>query len=235
MAAIGSSDPNNDAIPNEDGLSFEADESSLFLANAASGYDRWEGGNRASAGISASASWGRNNSADFLFGRRWRESADPAFSLLSNLEGTQSDYVAAVGLSLGNGLSIQNRLRLDKDDLTVQRLDTSASLTAWRLETNARYFQISEDLKTGGDEGLVLQTRLRFTDNILGVYALQRNFTDDLNLRQLVGIAFEDDCSYFQVAYERQEVTDRTLGPSEAIRFTFSLKTLGTFGDSTFD
>ena len=235
MAALGTNNPNNDVIPNEDGLSFEAGESSLFLANAASGYDRWEGGNRASAGISATARWGQDSSADFIFGRRWRERADPAFSVLSNLEGTESDYVAAVGLSLGPSLNIQNSVRLDKDDLTVQRLDTSARLNAWRIETTARYFSLSEDLKDGGDEGLILKTRFRLTDNILGVYALQRNFTDELNLSQLVGVAFEDDCSYFQIAYERKEVTDRTLGPSEAIRFTFSLKTLGTIGDSTFD
>ena len=70
MAALGTDSPNDEGIPIEDALSFEADESSLFEANGAAGYDLWEGGSRMAAGVTASAEWGERQNLNFIFGRR---------------------------------------------------------------------------------------------------------------------------------------------------------------------
>ena len=64
---------------------------------------------------------------------------------------------------------------------------------------------------------------------------VSKNIAEDINVRQVLGIAYQDDCSYFELAYERKEGRDRELGPSEAIRFKFALKTLGALGDNNFD
>jgi LPS-assembly protein len=44
-----------------------------------------------------------------------------------------------------------------------------------------------------------------------------------------------DECSYFMLAYERSGARDRTLGPSESIRFTFALTGLGGVTPDDFD
>ena len=73
------------------------------------------------------------------------------------------------------------------------------------------------------------------TDHLSMIYALKRNISDNLNNKQVLGVVYTDDCSTFQLAYERSETTDRMLGPSQAFRFTFTLKTLGQFGSNEFD
>ncbi len=237
MAAVGTKDANDLGIPNEDALSFEAAETTLFLPNGAANYDLWEGGTRMSAGFSASASWGDSSSITGIFGRRWREEADDAFAVSSNLDGTESDYVTAMGLRFGKELSLQTSMRLDKDDFALRRIDTRAQINFSRLKTTAQYYKLDGKLRTSGedDEGVILSGSLRVTKNWSGVFGISRNIADERNLRQTLGIAFEDDCSYFQIAYERSDAVDRELGPSEAIRFRFALKTLGTVGDQNFD
>ena len=55
------------------------------------------------------------------------------------------------------------------------------------------------------------------------------------DLNHKFGIAYEDDCSRFEVAFERSEAVDRTLGPSDSVKFRFSFKTLGNFGSNDVD
>ena len=236
MAALGTQSPNDDNIPNEDAISFEADHSTLFEANGSAGYDLWEGGARASAGLKASADWGPSKSLNVVFGRRWRQKEDEAFNELSNLSGTDSDYVASVGLQFGPSLSFQSNIRLDEDDFSVQRVDSTARMKVSRLSAAVQYFKLSEDLlDTGEDEGVILSSKLRLTKHWSALYNLRRNISDNLNNTQQLGLVYDDDCSMFQFAYERSETTLGNLGPSEAFRFTFALKTLGRFGDSEFD
>ncbi len=106
MIAYGTPDANDDGIPNEDSLVFEADETNLFKPNAVSNYDLWEGGARASVGISATALIGKDVELSTLVGKRWREDADPAFNSLSNLAGEESDYVASVRADFGKILDV---------------------------------------------------------------------------------------------------------------------------------
>ena len=67
------------------------------------------------------------------------------------------------------------------------------------------------------------------------IFGQLRDIVADLNARREFGIAYEDDCSRFELVYQRSELNDRTLGPSESIQFRFSLKSIGKFGSSEFD
>ncbi len=243
MAAWGTEGANNDGIPNEDALAFESDATTLFKPNGASNYDLWEGGTRYSAGLSATANWGRNNSITGIFGRRWREAADPRFEISSNLNGTDSDYVAASGLTLGRTFSVDTRLRLDDEGFDLKRVDARATVDYWRVSASTQYFRLADDLvsaairsdtlRTG--EGAVFQGRFDMTDNWSVIAGFDRNLEESFNVRQSYGIAYEDDCSYFELTYERNQLNDASLEPSESINFRFSLKSLGEAGSSNFD
>ncbi|MEZ6028392.1 MAG: LPS assembly protein LptD [Hyphomonadaceae bacterium] len=226
MAAYGTPDANNDGIPNEDSIVFEADESNIFEPSAVTNYDLWEGGARAALGVSATANIGSDVQLSAVVGRRWREEEDTAFDELSNLRDETSDYVASVRADVGRIVNVGARFRMD-DDLEVNRLDIDAGINVWRVRGNARYFRVTENALGTEDEGIVWSGSFAVDDNWSAVAQHARNITQSEDIRLSLGVRYQDDCSYFLIAYERQGGRDRTLGPSEAIRFTFALTGLG--------
>lgn len=247
MVAYGASGANDPDIPIEDSLFYELDETSLFEANAASGFDTYEGGSKASLGASVSARWKNGMSISALGGRRWRDMSDPVFDVGSNLDGTVSDWVAGLSADFGNPLKLETRVRLDDEDLGLNRIDARVKTQFWRFRGDARYYNISGDVTDSGfsDEGITVTSDFKITDNYYFLFSLSRDISgrsdltgrisDPRDIRQSLGVAYEDDCSRFEIAFERSEANDRTLGPEDSIKFRFALKTLGGFGSSEVD
>lgn len=234
MVAYGTPDANDDNIPNEDSLVFEADETNLFRPNAVSNYDLWEGGARASVGVSATARIGKDIELSTLVGKRWRQDDDPAFNALSNLAGKESDYVASVRADLGSLFNIGARFRVD-DEYTVKRMDVDAGANIWRVSGNARYFKVAANAAGIENEGLTWNGKFKINSQWSAIYEQTRNMTEKEDIRLALGIAYQDECSWFQIAYERSGGRDRTLGPSESIRFLFVLTGLGGVSDADTD
>lgn len=263
MAAWGVDNPNEEPIPVEDALLFEADLTSLFDGSAAPGYDLYEGGGRAALGFTATADWRGGLQARLMAGRRWRESADPAFDRLSNLDDTASDWVTGFGFSYGKTYSFDARVRLDRDDFSPTRTDLRGAIDLWRINGAVRYFRLDESINAGtAQEGIDVGAEFRITSNVSLLYkqtrdlagtavALRDPFTGQYlrdpitnailfdaqprDLRRSIGLAWGDDCSRFELAFSRSEAIDRTIGPNDKIEFRFFLKTLGGVGDRDFD
>lgn len=237
MVAYGTPGVNDRTIPVEDSLLYEFDETSLFDSNAIGGFDLYEGGSKASVGVSTTARWKNSMSVTALGGRRWRDTADTNFSTASNLDGTVSDWVGGIAADFGDPLKIETRVRLDDDDFSINRIDARLRTNFWRLRGQARYYKINGDLLNSGedDEGVVLGGQFRVTDQYALVYSRQRDISGNRDLSHKFGVAYSDDCSRFEIAYERSDSADRTLGPSESIKFRFSLLTLGDFGSQDVD
>ncbi|RIJ15660.1 LPS-assembly protein LptD [Henriciella mobilis] len=237
MGAVGTSGANEDAIPIEDGNYFELDTSSLFEGNAQVGYDLYEGDSKISAGISTVARWKSGVEFSALAGKRWRNRNDPAFDEPSGLDGTSSDWVGAFALELGNPLSIQAKVRLDDETLEMNRIDTGLNLSLDRVKANALYYQIKQDVSQSGQrqEGVLLTSEVSVTDNYFLLYGLQRDIEGNRDIRHSLGVGYEDDCSRFELVFERSEQIDRQLGPSDSVLFRFALKSLGNVGSSNFD
>lgn len=247
MVAYGTSGANNPDIPIEDSLFYELDESSLFEANAASGFDTYEGGSKASLGTSITARWKNGMSISALGGRRWRDMSDPVFDVGSNLDGTTSDWVAGISADFGNPLRLETRVRLDDDDFKLNRIDARVNTNIWRFRGNARYYRIDGGVTSSGlnDEGIQITADFKVTDNYYFLYGLSRDISGRVNsagalsdprdISQSIGLAYEDDCSRFEVSFERSEALDRTLGPTDSIKFRFALKTLGGLGSNDVD
>jgi LPS-assembly protein len=234
MAAYGSKDANNDGVPNEDSLLFEADESNFLKPNPISTYDLWEGGGRAAAALRTTVMVGKDTELTAQVGRRWREEADPAFNDLSNMSDKESDYVATVKADIGKILSAGARMRLD-DDLAINRVDVDVNANFWRVSGSARYFKIAQNAAGVEDEGLIWNGTFKVSDRWSAVFTQVRNITIEENIGLQAGIAYRDECSYFAVIYERSGGRDRTLGPSETIRFAFVLTGLGGVSDADLD
>lgn len=233
-ALIGDPDFGLNRIPNEDSLVFEADESNLFKPSAVSNYDLWEGGARGAVGVNTVARIGNDIELSALVGRRWREDPDPAFNELSNLAGEESDYVASVRADLGRIFQVGARFRTN-EELEVRRIDMDAKVDFWRIRGDARYFKVEENSAGVEDEGLVWNGSFAIDDRWAAIVQQSRNITQRQDIQFALGVRYQDDCSYFMIAYERSGARDRTLGPSESIRFTFALTGLGGVTPDDFD
>lgn len=237
MAAWGFSNVNDPAIPVEDSQLYEFDESSLFQANGYDNFDLYEGDGKLSAGLTARAIWKNGTELSTTVGRRWRSRPDNTFDVASNLDGTSSDWVAATSLDLGKSLSLSSRVRLDDEDFALNRLDLRASASLSRFRAVGQYYKIDPRISPTGqpDEGIYVRGEVKVTDSYSVIFGQLRDIAGDIDARQEIGLAYSDDCSRFELIYSRNELTDRTLGPSENFQFRFTLKSLGNFGSDEFD
>ncbi|PKP82631.1 MAG: LPS-assembly protein LptD [Alphaproteobacteria bacterium HGW-Alphaproteobacteria-18] len=237
MAAWGFSNVNDPAIPVEDSLLYEFDETSLYEANGFSNFDLYEGDGKLSAGLTARAIWKNGTEIATTVGRRWRSRADPRFDVASNLDGKSSDWIAAASFKMGRSLELSSRVRLNEDDLSLSRFDMRASTSFNRFRAVGQYYKIDERISPAGtsDEGVYLRGEAQITDRYSVVFGQLRDISRNVNTKQELGIAYTDDCSRFEFLYARSELRDRTLGPSESFLVRFSLLSLGNFGSDSFD
>ena len=233
MAAWGVANANDPAIPVEDSQFYEYDESSLFDANGFGNFDLYEGDGKLAAGLTARAIWKNGVEISSTVGRRWRSEADPAFNEVSNLSGTSSDWVGSASLNVGQTLRLSSRVRLDGDDLNLNRLDTRVSTTFSRFRAVGQYYKVDGRISPSGgetEEGVYLRSELNVTDRYSVIFGQLHDITRNLSPQQEIGLAYADDCARFELVYRRSEQRDRTLGPSENIQFRFTLLSLGNFG-----
>ena len=237
MGAWGFSNVNDPAIPVEDSELYEFDESSLYEANGFDNFDLYEGDGKLSAGLTARAIWKNGTELSTTIGRRWRSRPDAAFDVASNLDGTSSDWVGGVSLDLGESLQLSSRVRLDDEDFALNRLDLRASTSLSRFRAVGQYYKIDPRISPTGeaDEGIYVRGEVKMTESLSVIFGQLRDITEDIDARQEIGLAYSDDCSRFELVYSRNELRDRTLGPSENIQFRFTLKSLGNFGSGDFD
>lgn len=237
MGAYGVSNANESAIPNEDTLLYEFDETSLFEPNGFTNYDLYEGDGRLAVGMSALARWDHGAEVRAVAGRRWRSRSDPAFDEFSNLDGTVSDWVAGASVDFGQPFLFESSVRLDDDSLELNRIDARLASAFWRVSGSAQYYKISDEITLSGrpEEGIALSSRFRINDRLSLVYSRLREIETNLDRSHAVGLRYGDDCSVFEISYSRSESSDRELGPSESILFRFSLRSLGEFGSADVD
>ena len=233
MVAVGTSNPNDARIPNEDSPSFELDETSLFRGNAAPNYDLIEGGTRASLGmrVSATAANGFNGSA--FIGRRWKNEADSTFSAASNLDKTESDYLAAVETNLGRRLNLNLRMRLDSDNFSMQRVDAGISTFVGPVTVGARYYKYDKSLIAADipAEQVQFYTSVNVAKNVYASYQLTRDIDTNTDRNQRFGIVYRDVCTTIGLYYSRDETQNRQIGPSEGFVLQLTLATLGSVGN----
>jgi LPS-assembly protein len=231
MAGVGTKGGNDVRIANEDSLAFELDDSSIFRPSGAPNYDLWEPGTRGSAGVRATVRAHNGYSGSVMFGQRWRDEDDPRFSAATNLRDNKSDYVAAVRADLGGHFGVDARVRLDSEEFDATRIDAGVRGSLWRVSANARYYSVEQSLRPGDpSKELRSGASLRLTDRWSVSYGMQRDLNLDRTLTQSAQLTYRDDCTFFEVTYQRNETFDRVLGPDEGFRIRVGLNSLGVLG-----
>ncbi|VAV93445.1 hypothetical protein MNBD_ALPHA06-574 [hydrothermal vent metagenome] len=230
-------------LPNEDSITSDFDETNLFRPSRFAGYDQWEDGLRANVGGRISARWGQSGFTSLTAGRSFRSTTNTGFLTGSSLQGKTSDYVAGINFSTGTTLKISSHIRLDQDDFSVKRFDVSA-VSAFNndqlgplrsvlhsVSANVRYSNtpantlgvlVIDELIVGGQAFLTKNWGLSAGTTF--------DFEIDQNRNSFAGLVYADNCSRFELLFQRRNTIDRTLSTGNSIKFRFTLLSLGSFG-----
>jgi len=231
-------------LPNEDSLATSFDETNLFRSSRVAGHDLWEDGVRASIGGRVSARWGQQGFATFTAGRIFRSTTNTVFSPETSLAARSSDYVAGLNVSTGSSLKVSSHIQLDKNSFDIRRFDVAAStkLTKAQLgplrnflhsaRANIRYSNTPNTTASSIAIDELRVTGQAFVSKHWGIsIGSTFDFERDQNRNTSIGLIYDDNCSRFELIFQRDNTVDRTLSSGDSIRFQFTLLTLGSFGN----
>ncbi|WP_300543239.1 LPS assembly protein LptD [Maricaulis sp.] len=223
-----SDDPEANRLINEDSQTLDLDESLLFEPVRAAGYDLWEEGLRVNYGLQASAFWGDTGRIRGFLGRSERLDGDPVFQATSGLLEDRSDYVVAGEIAI-DGFSAELQTRLDTVDYDVNTLQFETRYTSDRVNVMLGYLDVSDEAATRGPQReLRADIGIGVTRNWSLVGRVTRDIDRDLSRRQETGLMYRDECTQFEIVYQREDLGIDDLGPSESIQFRITLFTLGS-------
>jgi len=225
---------------NEDAQSLVFDTSNLFRRNKFSGYDRIEGGTRANVGFRYSASFINGSTLTAVAGQSYQIAGENSFEtgdlvnvgLESGLESDVSDFVASLQLDTKQGFGAGLAVRLDEDDLDLNRVETSLKYRNEDLRLSARYaFTEAQPLyRFDRDRNEVSSSAsVRLTENWRVFGGITYEFEESDIISDKLGLEYLNDCFVFSVAY--RNIDDDFSGRAKERRIDFSvgLRTIGNF------
>ena len=226
-AVAASDDPQAGRILNEDSISLDLDESILFAAIRAPGFDIWEPGQRVTYGLRTTAQWGASGLASVFVGRSHRLDGEPVFSPASGLFEQNSDYVVAGEISM-DGFTAALQTRLDSMDGDINRLEMSVGYTGDRFTGSVGFLDVSDEDGTRSAQREIRTTlTARLTDRWSLIADSIHDIDEDVARRQSAGFRFADECTLLDIVYMREDNGIALLGPSESIQVRITLFTLG--------
>ncbi|MEL7488662.1 MAG: LPS assembly protein LptD, partial [Pseudomonadota bacterium] len=225
-------DRNQDSIINEDSQSIEFDYVGLFDYNKATGFDRFEDGQRANVGVAASLVMDNGVSLDGSVGGQFRLQSTDAFSAESGLGEQRSDIVGSLNLRYKNRFGIENRFRIDDDSGSIERAESLAYLNFWRFRSNLSYVRLTDD-ESGSPilrEEVTGRANFRLTRHWSAGLGWRENLNapagTDSTIRQDFILAYRDECSFLELTYRRDQTTDAGLPPDDRFLVRFTLRSL---------
>lgn len=220
-------------IPNEDSLSLEFDDTNLFKPVKFTGLDLIETGPRANVGVRFAQYFDDGASFEVMGGFQFRTDDDPAFLGATGLGETQSDIVGRISVTPWTGLTIVNRLRLDKDDFSVRRNEVYVQGTGSFYEIDASYLKLESDptlTGLGPREEISVLTRVYVAQYWSLIGGIRRDLEDDEMIESRFAFAYEDECSFLELGFRRRYTSDRDAEPSTTVLLRVRLKALGDDG-----
>jgi len=223
----------NPNIPNTDSVVTAFDETNLFSMDRFSGFDLYEGGQRANLGGRATVDWGDGYSARLLVGRTFRAQAQSGFPRNTGLNGQSSDWVVAGDTTPLDGLSLFGRTLLTdalQSELTEVGIDYANSRSRGYLRYDDDNTQITgrtRDIE-GAEDFFVTK---HWGVTLVGVRDIELNKWRKTD----TGLIYQDDCIRAEVVYQQEDTVVGRLGKSDAVLFNLKIATLGGEGYTDAD
>ena len=228
VQAVFTSDTQKDA-PNEDSQTVDFDEGNLFSTSRFAGRDVRETGNRLNIGVNYTrvdpAGW----NLGLTLGRVVRDADQNQFNAGTGLDGSSSDWLAAVSLDVQNRLQLAHRALFD-DQLSFARSETLLRYTDDRYSILSGFTWLEADAAAG---------RLLDTSewSLNANFALVRDWTGQVDWRYDfrtndastagVGLTYHSHCVRVDFDVSRRFTTTTTLRPTTTVGLTFKLTGFG--------
>ncbi len=231
-------------IANEDAQSLVFDTSNLFSRNKFSGYDRVEGGTRANLGFRFSSTFENGSSINIMAGQSFHLAGKNSFANTddltntgeeSGLETDRSDFVASLQLDTGDGFALGTGFRLDEQDFSVRRAEVTgrviqqdysvaASYAFTQAQPNYRFERDRHEVSVSGS--------VKLDENWRAFGSSAYDVVENSFVRNAAGIAYDDSCFSFSVAYSHENPKFSSGTDEHKINFSLGLRTIGGFNRS---
>ncbi len=225
-------------LPNNDAQSLVFDVTNLFDHDKFSGFDRVEGGTRLNLGVEYNGSFASGGRVEGTFGRSIQLAGTNSYATgdiadvgaFSGLETKFSDYVAGVSVESARGPRIAARGRFDNSTFDINRaeVEATAALGAVTASTAYLYLRINPNSNVDGPASVV---RNAASVNLAPNWRAFGSFTYDITESAVAGdsfgIAFDNECLTFSVAYSATRESYTDLAPSRWLNFRLQLRTFG--------
>jgi len=218
-------------IPNEDSTDIELDETDLFSFQRMPGYDLWESGPRANAGVRTEAYF-PSGSVEALIGQTFRMKPDPIFAADTGIAGKTSDLIGRFTIKFPPYLSLTNRVDIDETDGSINRNEVYLDGQLGRSSVELSYVRLPQTAVALGlvsREEVNGQATLGFFNHWSAFAGARRDLQASRMIDTELGLGYEDECLGISVSYQRKYTRDRDVLPASAVLLRFNLKT----GDQT--
>lgn len=233
-------------FPNEDAQSFVFDTANLFERDKFSGYDRVEGGTRANVGFRYSATYLNGATLNIMAGESFQLAGLNSFAqrdlvnagLESGLETARSDFVVSANVNNGNGMAVGVGGRFDEKDLEFKRGEVSGRYVNDRIALTGNYVFIASQpnysgyVVTGNDTDRHEangSASIKLSEYWRAFGSASFDIEEGNLYSRGIGIAYDDSCFSFSVAYREEEDRYTGLATDTSVLFRFGLRTIGDY------
>ena len=235
QAIAATNETDEDKIGNEDAISINFDNSSLFLHDRFTGQDRYEGGTRANVGLLYSFLADNGGFARMSLGESFHIAGENSFDLGSGLDGSKSDLVGAIVVQPWDeiALSYQARVEEDLSDINVQ--EAFANFTVDRFSGSLGYIYLDSEPSAGREETIEQiesDASFRFTEAWSLFGGFKYDLADEVFRSKVIGIGFDCDCMSAKLTYSETNKVEDSDGIDRALKLSVELRTIGQTGFS---
>lgn len=202
-------------------------DSTLFSTNRLSGLDLWENGTYADYGVRWAAFSPRGDNIELFLGQSYDFTDRPSIDLNSGFHNGLSDYVGRVSYNNMRGLNIATRFRLNQQNLSLNHMETTASIGIGK-----NYFNIGHIWSQNLDTALVDTTDVN--EAIIGAsirlserWRLGWNSVYSMEYGQFMrhggGVYYNHPCYYLSVEYKHDNTNKDDYIGDTTFQFKFGM------------
>lgn len=222
-----------ETLQNEDSALVEFDEGNLFSLNRSPGADLTERGGRVNLGLGYTrvdpAGWTLSGA----LGRVLRADDLGQFSVASGLDGRNSDWLAALQLTLPDGLGLSHRMLLD-DSFGLTKSETRLNIARARYAVAGSYTWVVADIdenRLDAISELALDGSYKLTDAWTARGQARYDFQADRANRAGVGLQYRNECVAVDLSLSRRFTSSTSVTPTTD--FGLSVELVGFGGGAT--
>lgn len=234
-------EPNQRDNGNEDAITLNFDTSNLFLSDRFTGYDRWEGGLRANAGLNYTVLAPTGGFVRASIGESFHIAGENSYIAGSGLDGTSSDMVGAIALQFTPNITLGYQARWEEDFSRINVQEAALGLNFGKFSGSLAYADISAAANYGrpdNEEQIWGDARYLLSDtwSIFGTarYDVLRNRM----MSESLGVTFDCDCMRANLTYSMSHTDEFGVsndGTQKRVDLSVELRTIGVLaGGYTF-